>query len=294
MARPRLLAFLWGPLTAVALVASGCGGGAVEEAADGGAVAQPADEGVSPDSGGNDGGQADGGQDDGGSEDDGGSADDSSTDDGSTDDSSTDDGSTGGGGDDGSDDSGDGSSGGPDVDSGGAGARPAGVGDVEAFENLGGEFSGLQAGVAADCDGGRLCTLAEPVVVNGDPADLGGVEACTVVAIDYDPPSRIREDGREVFEAGATVITSVDCDPDGTFAGETEEGTTEEGTTVEGTTEEGTTEEGTTEEGTTEESTAEEGTTEEGATEEGTTEESTTEESTTEEGATDGTGEGTG
>jgi hypothetical protein len=68
----------------------------------------------------------------------------------------------------------DGRAGGP-TDTGG-GARPGGPFDLEAFENIGGDYAGLQSSVDGTCEGGSLCHLGDPDIVAGHPDDVGGVD----------------------------------------------------------------------------------------------------------------------
>ena len=110
-----------------------------------------------------------------------------------------------------------GQEGGPDPDAAGTGGtRPGAPFDIEVFENIEAEYGGLRASVDAACGTGSeaLCTLAEPVVLVGDPADAGGIDLCITESIAYDPPSSVRDDGVEVFRSGATVTASVRCESD--------------------------------------------------------------------------------
>src|SRR5688500_5069649 len=154
MARASLLRILCAPATAVVLVtAAGCGGGGVDEASDAGAVAaEPADEGVPPDS-------------------------DSAED--PADGSAGDSGDSGGSG-----DSGDGAAGGPEVDAGGAGARPGGPFDIDAFEQVGQSYAEFLQSAPGPCDGVR-CTLSYKFVDH--PKRTSG---CWVLDFVNDPPAR--------------------------------------------------------------------------------------------------------
>jgi hypothetical protein len=186
MARGSLLSMVRGPVLAVVLVsAAGCGGGAVDEASGTGAVAaEPAEEGVPP-----------------GSD----AAEDS--DDGSTDDGSDDSDDSGDSGDSGDTD--EGSAGGPDVDAEGAGARPGGPFDIEAFEQVGTSYAEFLESAPGPCDGVQ-CTLSYEFV-----EDAERTSGCWVNDFVNDPPARPEGASRsdQFIQRGTAVTAVIGCAP---------------------------------------------------------------------------------
>ncbi|TFV86291.1 hypothetical protein [Blastococcus sp. CT_GayMR16] len=223
MTRPSFLRLLFAFLLAVGLSSCAGSGTGVDEAADA-AAASAAEQ---------DDRSEDGGSDDGGSDD--GSQDDVRTDAATT-------GENGGGG----------RGGGPDPETG-AGARPGGPFDVEAFEQIGQSAEEFLPFGREYCSGGR-CTLVE------ERFDDPEAEFCRVSDFRYDPPARPEgaPASDQVIQRGTTVTVVLACPPEGTG----ELGTGEEGTGEEGTTDESTTDEGSSEEDGTDESTDDEGGTE--------------------------------
>lgn len=108
------------------------------------------------------------------------------------------------------------------------GGLPGGPFDLEAFENIGGPFSGLRASTEDRCGGGACHLVDPPDVIDGDPAALeGGIDECRVDTITYDPASEVRADG-EYFQEGSAVLAHVDCDPTNDVDATADDTTTQE------------------------------------------------------------------
>jgi hypothetical protein len=135
--------------------------------------------------------------------------------------------------------------GGPEPDEG-AGARPAGPFDVEAFENRGGDLPSFRETAASTCGAGQ-CTVVERIT--GDASDPS---LCRVSDFLYDRPPRPEgaEPKDQFFQRGSTVVALITCPepPAGGSSGGSgtasgggagEQGTGEEGTGEEGAGEQG-------------------------------------------------------
>jgi hypothetical protein len=87
--------------------------------------------------------------------------------------------------------------------------NPGAPGDVAVFEEGGGaSYGALRDDAATKCAGG-VCRLLSPVILDGNPDDVGGVDGCSIqekTDILYDPPAQ-----GGFFQKGATVTAQVHC-----------------------------------------------------------------------------------
>jgi hypothetical protein len=95
--------------------------------------------------------------------------------------------------------------------------NPGAPGDVAVFEEGGGaSYGALREDAATKCAGG-VCRLLSPVILDGKPDDVGGVDECTIenkTDILYDPPAQ-----GGFFQKGATVTAQVHCPPEDSSGG---------------------------------------------------------------------------